>query len=84
MLECHGMDILPYSFDTISVFLNNKASGELSGLSNRNTFLNVDDAADWCIFCADVRNTYGLPFEVTFEREEPGMSSYAGVLLLRS
>jgi len=27
---------------------------------------------DWCLFSIEVRNTYGLPFEVTFERMDKG------------
>jgi len=26
----------------------------------------------WCLFSIEVRNTYGLPFEVTFERMDKG------------
>lgn len=31
------------------------------------------DDDDWCLFTVDVRNSYGLPFEVHFERNQPGM-----------
>lgn len=72
MLECHSMDILPYSHDTISTFLD-IASSNSAYLDSRSAFPNIGDAADWCIFCVEVRNTYGLPFEVTFEREESCM-----------
>jgi len=27
---------------------------------------------NWCLFSIEVRNTYGLPFEVTFERMDKG------------
>lgn len=73
MLECHAMDILPYSPDTIStLFAGSRNDSSVS--SDRKALLNIDDAADWCIFSVEVRNTYGLPFEVTFEREQSGMS----------
>ena len=53
MLECHSMDILPYS-DTISAFHGN--TPPKSADSERcNAFLNIGDAADWCIFCVEVR-----------------------------
>lgn len=71
MLECHAMDILPYSPDTISSVLKG-AEGGLNVTDSRRLLLNVDDAANWCIFCVEVRNTYGLPFEVSFERVQPG------------
>lgn len=31
-----------------------------------------DDEAKWCLFSVEVRNTYGLPFEVTFDRVQEG------------
>lgn len=65
------MDILPYSPDTISAVLKDTNDG-LNVTDSRRLLLNVDDAADWCIFCVEVRNTYGLPFEVSFERVQPG------------
>lgn len=27
---------------------------------------------EWCLFSIEVRNTYGLPFEVSFERTDEG------------
>ena len=30
----------------------------------------------WCLFTIDVRNTYGLPFEVTLERDQEGTGSF--------
>jgi hypothetical protein len=32
----------------------------------------IGEEAGWCLFSIDVRNTYGLPFEVTFERDQEG------------
>jgi hypothetical protein len=31
-----------------------------------------DDEGDWCLFSVDVKNSYGLPFEVHFERRQSG------------
>ena len=31
-----------------------------------------DDAKLWCLFMIDVKNLYGQPFEVTFERVQDG------------
>lgn len=71
MLECYSMDILPYSVDTITRTLEVEPN-EPRPSRERRTLLNVDDVADWCMFSIEVRNTYGVPFEVTFEREQPG------------
>ncbi|KAG9121686.1 hypothetical protein FRC07_002267, partial [Ceratobasidium sp. 392] len=49
-LECHAMDIIPYS----------------GGLSPGDT------PKMWCLFMIDVKNLYGQPFEVTFERTQEG------------
>ncbi|KAI0079931.1 Trs120-domain-containing protein [Panus rudis PR-1116 ss-1] len=73
MLECHGMDILPYSPDTVASTLGDDDlnSRQSHDILARRQLLNVDSVADWCIFSVDVRNTYGVPFEVTFERIQP-------------
>lgn len=71
MLECHSMDILPYSIDTVAPILE-LDQHEPQSVRTRKTLLNVEDVADWCIFSIEVRNTYGVPFEVTFERTQPG------------
>ena len=72
MLECYSMDILPYSVDTITRTLENEPN-EPQLSHERRTLLNVEDVAEWCIFSIEVRNTYGVPFEVTFERDQPGI-----------
>jgi hypothetical protein len=65
MLECHAMDILPYSRlnedDTMQVEKTN---------TNLQPTLRVDDEVSWCLFSIEVRNTYGLPFNVTFDRSQ--------------
>jgi trafficking protein particle complex subunit 9 len=68
MLECHGMDVLPFdgaeSYD----------SEEEETTHTRRSLLSIGDDAGWCLFSIDVRNMYGLPFEVTFERDQEGES----------
>lgn len=57
MLECHDMSVMP-----------------LDALSNiHDDLLQRDsDPHEWCLFSIEVRNTYGLPFEVTFDRTQRG------------
>ncbi|KAF8894639.1 TRAPP II complex [Infundibulicybe gibba] len=65
MLECHGMDILPsptHPHGETSMRLQTKL---------RHDNLDIDDDA-WCLFSVEVRNTYGLPFNVTFTRAQEG------------
>lgn len=61
MLECYDMDILSYSG------LNDRSGA-------RHDDPSVDEIEDQslCLFSIEVRNTYGLPFEVTFERIDEG------------
>ena len=61
MLECYDMDILSYSG------LNDRV-----GVGRGNPPLRESEDDDWCLFSIEVRNTYGLPFEVTFERMDKG------------
>ena len=74
MLECHAMDILSYSGATtaLSPYV---ADEDMTDARVRRSLLHVGDIADWCIFSIEVRNTYGLPFEVTLERNQEGSSS---------
>lgn len=66
------MDILPYSPDIAHIPLYDAPDSGDS--SCHKTALSTQDPDDWCIFSVEVRNTYGIPFEVTFEREQPGES----------
>lgn len=34
----------------------------------------------WCLFSIDVRNTYGLPFEVTLERVQKGWEMFSACI----
>lgn len=67
MLECHGMDILPFhnSGAQVDDAINSRSHSRRQDLA-------VDADSDWCLFSIEVRNTYGLPFEVTFERNQEG------------
>ncbi|KDQ07911.1 hypothetical protein BOTBODRAFT_139417 [Botryobasidium botryosum FD-172 SS1] len=66
-LECHDMDIIP--FQKIDAPLQSDGDDERV----RRALLDVNDEGDWCLFSVDVRNVYGLPFEVTFERKQEGV-----------
>lgn len=69
MLECHGMDILPFD----GVEGAEAADKDEETADPRRSLLSVGDEIGWCLFSIDVRNMYGLPFEVTFERDQEGM-----------
>ncbi|KAI8998543.1 TRAPP II complex [Trametes punicea] len=73
MLECHGMDILSYTGARTAVTEDDDADESSPEARARKSLLHVGDIADWCIFSIEVRNTYGLPFEVTFERKQEGV-----------
>ncbi|KAH7103873.1 TRAPP II complex [Auriculariales sp. MPI-PUGE-AT-0066] len=65
-LECTGMDIVP--FGTLDVH------GQ-SAADDPNFRLLTDAAAgaddeEWCLFTVDVRNAYGQPFDVFFDRRQ--------------
>ena len=64
MLECHEMDILPFAG------VDHYDSDEEE--ATHQPLLVIGEEAGWCLFSIDVRNTYGLPFEVTFERDQEG------------
>ena len=66
MLECHGMDILPFPLKS-----------SRNGNASHGTRLQIDeyhndDEGSWCLFSIKVRNTYGLPFQVSLERVQEG------------
>ncbi|KAI0703613.1 TRAPP II complex [Cytidiella melzeri] len=74
MLECYGLDILPYTPDMIDY----AAVTDENATKRMEKPLQVRDPEDWCIFSIEVRNTYGIPFEVSFEVDEndaPGEST---------
>ena len=61
MLECYDMDVLSYS-----------GLDDRVGMGYLEPSLGGCEDHDWCLFSIEVRNAYGLPFEVTFERMEKG------------
>jgi hypothetical protein len=65
MLECHDMSLMSMVDVDCDI-------ADWAGNSVTQIFSEVDDSAEWCLFAIDVRNTYGLPFEVTFKREQAG------------
>lgn len=69
MLECYDMDILSYS-----------GLDDRVGAGCLDPFPQESEDYNWCLFSIEVRNTYGLPFEVTFERMEkgPGRAASSG------
>ncbi|KAF7338264.1 hypothetical protein MVEN_02051700 [Mycena venus] len=62
MLECQGMDILPFPSVPSELTEEQTETGEHY----------LGNEAGWCLFSVEVRNTYGLPFEVSFERIQQG------------
>lgn len=72
MLECQAMDILSYTGTTTTTSSDDDADEVTLEAKTRTSLLHVGEIADWCIFSIEVRNTYGLPFEVTFERIQEG------------
>lgn len=57
MLECHDMSVMPLN--------------ALSAI-NDDSLQRDGDPHEWCLFSIEVRNTYGLPFEVMFKRTQQG------------
>ena len=74
MLECHGMDIIPFP-DCATLDI----SGSLTTGDDLRSIFEVNDGSGWCLFSVEVRNTYGVPFEVTFERFQEGV--FLGLVL---
>ncbi|KAI0322235.1 TRAPP II complex [Amylostereum chailletii] len=68
MLECHGMDIVPFSPDGSQDSESLDCGRHPTG--SRKLALRDAEDVGWCLFTVDVRNTYGLPFEVVFERHQ--------------
>ncbi|TFK29959.1 hypothetical protein FA15DRAFT_677283 [Coprinopsis marcescibilis] len=66
MLECHEMDILPFpSYVDNQEFQDRLIEGKRKGLV-------LEENWGWCLFSIEVRNAYGLPFDVTFSRMKDG------------
>ena len=61
------MDIVPFpSYAGNSEFHEQLASEGKKDLA-------LEEDWGWCLFSVEVRNAYGLPFDVTFSRLEDGM-----------
>ena len=69
MLECHNMDIFP--------LVVGDYEAEKSTANQRQALFNDVEEEGWCLFTIDVRNSYGLPFEVTLERAQKGLGRVA-------
>jgi hypothetical protein len=67
MLECHNMDIFP--------LVVGDYEAKKTPANKRLALFNDVEEEGWCLFTIDVRNTYGLPFEVTLERAQKGLGS---------
>ena len=79
-LECHGMVILPFA--SVAAVQESSAMGgavatEREGWKRTLEGVGEEDG-EWCLFTVDVRNTYGIPFEVTFERDQEGQYACIG------
>ncbi|KAG1715706.1 hypothetical protein ID866_1469 [Astraeus odoratus] len=64
ILECYNMNLISVcALDSLP-----------TGHPERSvTPTEIDDLRLWCLFSIEVRNTYGLPFEVTFTRLQDGI-----------
>ena len=63
------MDIFPLSVGDCD-------AGKTPASKRRELFKDVEEEG-WCLFTIDVRNTYGLPFEVTLERVQDGQETFS-------
>ncbi|KLO10669.1 Trs120-domain-containing protein [Schizopora paradoxa] len=68
MLECHGMDVLPVSSLVVEDIEDNVGDSAHGG--EWRSLLARHDKSEWCILALDVRNTYGLAFEVRLTCDE--------------
>jgi hypothetical protein len=77
MLECSGMDVLPSPCYGMSH--TSGGNVENTGVA-RHSILQATEETGWCLFSVEVRNTYGLPFDVTFERLQEGLFTFSAYL----
>ncbi|KZO95888.1 hypothetical protein CALVIDRAFT_537860 [Calocera viscosa TUFC12733] len=63
-LECQSMDVLRFTPTEHAL------DGILDRQDSRRALLDVPKDGDWCLFTVDVRNMFGVPFEVTLERTQ--------------
>lgn len=69
MLECHEMDIMALRH------MNHLSRQEIVVSNHALTLISGLQEYGWSVFCVDVRNTYGLPFDVTFSFGEDGVNA---------
>jgi hypothetical protein len=69
-LECRDMDVLSLTPAHAGASADDDAN--TGGSEPVRALLRDADDDGWCLFAVDVRNTYGVPFEVTFERAQDG------------
>lgn len=70
MLECSGMDLLPFpSYPQLRWRRDENAKDE------KFRHLGISEDAGWCLFSVEVRNSYGTPFDVTLLRTQEGDAS---------
>ena len=71
------MDILPFSALHTTRRpreVNNNSPDDREREGWKRSLEVVWEDCEWCLFTVDVRNTYGMPFEVTFERDQEGQA----------
>jgi len=68
MLECHNMDIFPLRQGDCE-------PDETSEDRRAVLFKDVEEEG-WCLFSVDVRNAYGLPFEVILDRIQKSKDTF--------
>ena len=67
MLECSGMDLLPFPS-----YPNLRSRRDKSFKDEKFRHLDVSDDSGWCLFSVEVRNSYGTPFDVILSRAQGG------------
>ncbi|EMD38404.1 hypothetical protein CERSUDRAFT_113560 [Gelatoporia subvermispora B] len=80
MLECDSMDILPYPQD--AALVAHHGGDDTPELQAMKSVMKIPDAVDWCLFSITVRNTYGIPFQVTFRRHQAGVDDASTTALV--
>lgn len=70
MLECSGMDLLPFP-----VYPETLRLMDFDLKNQKPLYLNASEGVGWCLFSIEVRNSYGSPFVVTLERTQGGEST---------
>jgi hypothetical protein len=68
------MDIFPLS--------ERGYDGEKTSANKRRALFKDVEEEGWCLFSIDVRNAYGLPFEVTLERVQKGRETCLECVML--